>query len=485
MLISKIINVISRWLDKENTVADDQFNRWRVIPAAVAVHLCIGMAYGFSVFWIPLSQAIGITKSLACDSTVSILADLFTTTCDWRISSLGWIYTLFFVVLGLSAATGGSWLERAGPRKAGILSAVCWCGGLYVSALGIYLHQLWLLWLGAGVIGGIGLGIGYISPVSTLIKWFPDHRGMATGLAIMGFGSGALIGSPVASWLMRHFASGTGVGVMETFIVMASIYLVIMLCGALAYRVPASDWLPKNWNPTVSATTLSVNVRDVWRIPQFWLVWLILCMNVSAGIGIIGMISPMMQEIFGGSLVNIVKGFSELTTSERVLVAGAAAGFVALASVFNTLGRFFWSSCSDFTGRRNMYTIFFITQAVLFASMPWSATTGNIVLFVVALCIILSMYGGGFATVPAYLADLFGTGWVGAIHGRLLTAWSTAGIIGPVIVNYMRDYQIALGIPRSLVYNQTMYILIVFLAVGLAANLLVRPVHDRWFTRAS
>jgi MFS family permease len=480
-----------QFLNKEKTIAGPGFNRWLVPPAALAIHLCIGMAYGFSVFWLPLSKALGVSQGLTerikCGADDGFFAQLFTTTCDWQISTLGWMYTLFFVFLGISAAIWGGWLERAGPRKAGFVAAICWCGGMLISALGVYLHQFWMMILGSGVIGGIGLGLGYISPVSTLIKWFPDRRGMATGMAIMGFGGGAMIGSPLAAMLMKNFSSATSVGVAQTFVVMALGYFVYMVSGAMGYRIPASDWKPAGWTPPVAQasnamiTQRSVNVKKVWGIPQFWLVWVVLCMNVSAGIGVIGMASPMLQEVFAGSLIGVSATFTELDKVQLTAIAGIAAGFTALLSLFNIGGRFFWASLSDKLGRKLTYTIFFILGACLYFSVPSSAAAGSLALFVGAFCLILSMYGGGFATVPAYLADLFGTQMVGAIHGRLLTAWATAGILGPVVVNYMRDYQLSLGIPRAQVYNQTMYILVGMLVVGLICNLMIRPVADKWF----
>ena len=472
------------WLDKERTIAGAGFNRWLVPPAALAIHLCIGMAYGFSVFWLPLSKALGIKEAIKCGPDVGFWAELFTTSCDWKVSTLGWMYTLFFVFLGCSAALWGGWLERAGPRKAGVVSALCWCGGMVISALGIHLHQFWLMILGSGVIGGIGLGLGYISPVSTLIKWFPDKRGMATG---MGFGGGAMIGSPLAAELMKLFATATDVGVTQTFIVMALVYFVFMLGGALGYRVPPTGWKPEGWTPPAAQsgnamiTQRHVHVKKVWGIPQFWLVWVVLCMNVSAGIGVIGMASPMLQEVFGGSLVGLSAKFGELDKAQLTAIAGVAAGFTALLSLFNIGGRFFWASLSDKMGRKMTYVVFFVLGGLMYASIPSSAGAGSKLLFVGAFCIILSMYGGGFATVPAYLADLFGTQMVGAIHGRLLTAWATAGILGPVVVNYMRDYQLSLGLPREQVYNQTMYILVGMLVVGLIANLMIRPVADKHF----
>jgi MFS family permease len=477
-------------LDRSRIVAQAGFNRWLVPPAALAIHLCIGMAYGFSVFWLPLSRALGISKPLACPD-MTLLGALVTTTCDWRVADLGWMFTLFFVFLGSSAALWGGWLERAGPRRAGVVAALCWCGGMLISALGVYLHQLWMLWIGSGVIGGIGLGLGYISPVSTLIKWFPDRRGMATGMAIMGFGGGAMIGAPLANSLMNLFRGDDTVGVWQSFVVMAAIYFVFMLGGAFGYRLPPLGWRPEGWTPPARSakpmiTHGNVHLRNAHRTRQFWLIWAVLCLNVSAGIGVIGMASPMLQEIFGGALIGRPElGFVALDDSQRRAVAAIAAGFTGLLSLFNIGGRFVWASLSDLLGRRNTYSIFFVLGIALYAAAPWAAHAGSQALFVLFLCVILSMYGGGFATVPAYLADIFGTQFVGAIHGRLLTAWATAGIIGPVVVNYVREAEIAAGVPRQLVYDVTMYILAGFLVLGLLCNLLVRPLADKWFMRDS
>ncbi|MTV36693.1 OFA family MFS transporter [Duganella radicis] len=474
------------FLEKERTVAGAGFNRWLVPPAALAIHLCIGMAYGFSVFWLPLSKALGIKESIACAADIGLLERILSTSCDWQISMLGWMYTMFFVFLGLSAWLFGGWLEHAGPRKAGVVSAVCWCGGLVISALGVYQHQIWLMWLGSGVIGGIGLGLGYISPVSTLIKWFPDRRGMATGMAIMGFGGGAMIGAPLADKLMKFFATPDSVGVWQTFLVMAAIYFVFMMAGALSYRVPPTGWKPAGWTPPATngnamITTRHVHASKVWGIPQFWLVWWVLCLNVTAGIGILGMASPLLQEIFGGQLLGVAKTFNELDTAQKAQIAAIAAGFTGLLSLFNIGGRFAWASCSDFLGRKVTYGIFFVLGFALYASIPSMAHGGHPALFVGFFCIILSMYGGGFATVPAYLADLFGTQMVGAIHGRLLTAWAAAGVFGPILVNYVREYQIAAGVPKAQAYDITMYVLAGLLVVGLICNLLVRPVADKHF----
>ena len=439
-------------LAKERTIAPPGYNRWLVPPAALAVHLSIGMAYGFSVFWKPLSQAIGITQPAPG---------------DWKISTLGWMFTLFFVFLGSSAAVFGAWVEREGPRKAGVVAACCWGGGFFISALGIHLHQIWLLWIGSGAIGGCGLGLGYISPVSTLIKWFPDRRGMATGLAIMGFGGGAMLGTPLADLLMRHFATPTSVGVWQTFLVMGSIYFVAMLVGSFGYRLPAPGWRPAGWTPPASATASAqryVPVNVAWKTPQFWFLWLVLCLNVTAGIGVLDMASPMIQEVFRGR-VNPTE----------------AAGFVGLLSLFNIAGRIFWASLSDLLGRRLTYTTFFVLGIALYASVPIIGGQGSLALFVSLFCVVLSMYGGGFATIPAYLADVFGVGQVAAIHGRILTAWSTAGVLGPVLIGYIREFQIGRGVAPGRAYDVTMYVLVGLLALGLLCNLSVRPVAESKF----
>jgi MFS family permease len=478
------------FLTRERTIAGPSFNRWLVPPAALAIHLCIGMAYGFSVFWLPLSKAVGITESIACAKDISLLQSIVSTTCDWKISILGWTYTLFFIFLGSAAALWGGWLERAGPRKAGVVAAVCWCGGLVISAAGVMLHQIWMLWLGSGVIGGIGLGLGYISPVSTLIKWFPDRRGMATGLAIMGFGGGAMIGAPLADRLMKYFATPASVGVWQTFLVLAAVYFVFMMAGALGYRVPPNNWKPAGWVGARTAkqklvTDRHVNLSVASRTPQFWLLWGALCLNVSAGIGILGMASPLLQEVFAGRLINVVGTIDQLTTAQKASIAAIAAGFTGLLSLFNIGGRIFWASLSDRLGRKLTYAIFFLLGITLYSSIPWTAATANLALFVAFFCVNISMYGGGFATVPAYLADLFGTKFVGAIHGRLLTAWSTAGVLGPVLVNYIRDYQIEHGVARAQAYSITMYVLAVLLVGGLICNLLIKPVAEKNYMTAA
>jgi len=475
-------------LDREHTIAKAGFNRWLVPPAALCIHLCIGMAYGFSVFWLPLSRAVGLTASKTCPD-MSLWDELFTTTCDWKVASMGWMYTLFFVLLGVSAALWGGWLERSGPRKAGFVAALCWGGGLLLGAFGVYVHQLWIMWLGAGVIGGIGLGLGYISPVSTLVKWFPDRRGMATGMAIMGFGGGAMIGYPLADRLMNYFKTPTSVGAWETLVTMGVIYFVFMTIGAFAYRVSPVGWQPEGWTAPAKANAMisqnNVHLNDAHKTPQFWLIWWVLCLNVSAGIGVLGMASPMLQEIFAGKLIGLPDlGFNQLDAAQKATIATIGAGFGGLLSLFNIGGRFFWASLSDHIGRKNTYYCFFLLGIALYALAPTFANMGSKLLFVLAFGIILSMYGGGFATVPAYLADMFGTQFVGAIHGRLLTAWSTAGIVGPFVVFNLREFQLAAGVPRDQLYNTTMYILCAMLIAGLICNYLIKPVDHKWHMSA-
>jgi len=439
------------FFSKEATIAPPGFSRWMVPPAALAVHLCIGQAYAFSVFNAPLTKVIGITQSAPG---------------DWALTSLGWIFSLAIVFLGLSAAFGGKWLERVGPRRTMFTAACCFGGGFLVSALGVWMHQIWLLYLGYGVIGGIGLGLGYVSPVSTLIRWFPDHRGMATGLAIMGFGGGAMIAAPLSVMLMKHFASATSVGVAPTFVVLGVAYFISMSIGALAIRVPAPDWKPAGWTPPTTAGKLvsrnNVHIDQALKTPQFYLIWLVLFLNVTAGIGILGQASVMIQESF-----------------KNTVSVGAAAGFVGLLSLFNMGGRFVWASASDWVGRKNTYYIFFVLGAALYYFVPQFAQSGNIVYFVLAYCVILSMYGGGFSTVPAYLADMFGTTYVGGIHGRLLTAWSAAGVAGPVLVNYVRAYEVANGVAKADAYTMTVHIMAALLVVGFFCNLLVKRVHEK------
>jgi MFS family permease len=475
-------------LDRARTMAGPGFNRWLVPPAALAIHLCIGMSYGLSVFWLPLSRAISGQQDPSCKD-MALGSALFSTDCNWSVSDLLVTFTIGIVFLGLSAALFGGWLERAGPRKAGFVAAICWGGGFLVAALGVFLHQLWIIWLGLGAIGGIGLGLGYISPVSTLVKWFPDRRGMATGMAIMGFGGGAMIGSPLANLLMNHFKTPESVGVWQTMATLGIVYFCFMMFGAFSYRIPPNGWKPAGWSAPSAQSSLitigAVHLDDAHKTPQFWLIWAVLLLNVSAGIGVLAMASPMLQEIFGGALIGHPEtGFSALDAGQKTAIATIAAGFVGLLSLFNIAGRFFWASLSDRIGRKTTYFIFFGLGIVLYAMAPSLAHMGLKPLFVAAFCIILSMYGGGFATVPAYLADIFGAPFVGAIHGRLLTAWSVAGVVGPLVVGYIRDAQISAGVERALVYDRTLYILASFLVVGFICNAFVRPVSQKWLMSA-
>ena len=472
-------------LDRDHSVAPVHYNRWLIPPAALAIHLAIGQVYSFSVFKNPLIQA--FTGSV---STANLNKDI------------GYIFSIAIAFLGLSAALFGAWLEKAGPRRAMFYAACCFGLGFLVASLGVQTHQLWLVYLGYGVIGGIGLGLGYISPVSTLIKWFPDRPGLATGLAIMGFGGGAMIGGPLATQLMAHFraaadqtptpggplatqlmanlrAAGSdgSAAIAHTMVVMGLVYFAFMMFGVFTIRVPNPAWSPKGYvAPTHAAgskdlgliSSHDVAVTEAWRTPQFWLLWIILFTNVTAGIGILEEASPMIQDLFRGQ-------------------AGpaAAVGFVGLLSILNMAGRFFWASTSDFLGRKATYFAFFTLGPLLFFFLPFTSSThlNSIPLFVTGAAVIISMYGGGFATIPAYLKDLFGGYNVSAIHGRLLTAWSTAGIVGPLIVNGILDHYVTNKLPREQAYPLILHIMTALLCVGFLANLLVRPVADRFWIK--
>jgi MFS family permease len=446
------------FLARERIVARPGFNRWLIPPAALAVHLCIGQVYATSVYKTALVKHFGTS-----------------------LTAIGIIFSIAIVMLGLSAALFGTWVDRNGPRAAMFAAAMFWVSGFLVGALGIFTRQLWLVYLGYGFLGGIGLGIGYISPVSTLIKWFPDRPGLATGLAIMGFGGGALIAAPLSRQLLSVYdpaynpadpasvPSGTSVGML--FVTLAAIYLVYMLFGALIIRVPAEGWRPEGFDPaSVKAhaliTTESVSARNAIRTPQFWLLWTVLFCNVTAGIGILEQAAPMIQDFFRRGNTSLV-------------AATAAAGFVGVLSLANMAGRILWSSTSDYIGRKPMYMIYLGVGMILYITLATLGSTATW-LFVVLAAGIISFYGGGFSTIPAYLRDLFGTYEVGAIHGRLLTAWSAAGVAGPLIVNTVLDTR---GTPGHLVaadYRPALFIMVALLAVGFVANLLVRPVAERW-----
>jgi MFS family permease len=551
-------------LSKEHIIAEPGFHRWLIAPAALGIHLCIGSVYAWSLFNPALIKRIGVVTSAAD---------------DWSLKSVVWVFTVAIVFLGLSAALAGKWLEKVGPRMVGVVAACCWGGGFIVGGIGIVTGQLWLLYLGYGVIGGCGLGLGYVSPVSTLIRWFPDRRGMATGIAIMGFGGGAMIAKFMIEPLIRFFYQapdylgtvdsvelateagrrfvevsgvmkevvvvgtnditsmivqgaegiyvvGTGtVGVAQAFFSLGIIYFCIMMCAAFAYRVPAEGWKPEGWEPPKEGehksmiTQHHVHIDQALKTPQFYQLWIVLCFNVTAGIGVLAVAKTMMKEIFGTTLPDIVD-------------FGFASTYVLMISLFNMVGRFFWASTSDYIGRRNTYWIFFTLGIMLYCSIPYTAQQVSVnpsivwlVYFYAATMIIFTMYGGGFATIPAYLADIFGTKYVGGIHGRLLTAWSSAGVFGPVAITSLREISVNNAIndlvakidpvvfqekfgasmeklnelveaktvtiaklmeiapsgtidPTPGLYNTTMYLMAVLLLIALAANAFMRPVHS-------
>ncbi|TSI15588.1 OFA family MFS transporter [Brevibacterium aurantiacum] len=437
-------------LTRSAIVAPKNFNRWLIPPAALAIHLCIGQVYAFSVFKIP-----------------------FMTHFDAGEVSIGWIFSLAILMLGISSAIFGPWVEKNGPRASMVAAGTCWVIGFFIASLGIMTGQLWLVYLGYGVIGGIGLGIGYISPVSTLMKWFPDRPGLATGLAIMGFGGGALIASPMSNQLMSLYGGGPEpenlvAGLTPTFVTLGIVYAVVIAAGAFVIRVPHPEWTPKNFDPAKATTkpmqtTGNVSVRNAIRTPQFWLLWVVLFLNVTAGIGILENAAPMIQSYFG-------------------ITAAAAAGFVGLLSIGNMGGRFIWSTTSDYLGRKNNYMMYLGVGLLLYLVVALFG--GNsIVLFILATLVIISFYGGGFSTIPAYLKDLFGVYQVGAIHGALLTAWSAAGVAGPLIVNSVVEAGEKAGKTGPELYTPGMYIMVGALAIGFIANILVRPVKEKFFER--
>ncbi|MGO2985989.1 MAG: OFA family MFS transporter, partial [Brevibacterium aurantiacum] len=357
-------------LTRSAIVAPKNFNRWLIPPAALAIHLCIGQVYAFSVFKIP-----------------------FMSHFDAGEVSIGWIFSIAILMLGISSAIFGPWVEKNGPRASMVAAGTCWVIGFFVASLGIMTGQLWLVYLGYGVIGGIGLGIGYISPVSTLMKWFPDRPGLATGLAIMGFGGGALIASPMSNQLMSLYGGGPEpenlvAGLTPTFVTLGIVYAVVIAAGAFVIRVPHPEWTPKNFDPAKATTkpmqtTGNVSVRNAIRTPQFWLLWVALFLNVTAGIGILENAAPMIQSYFG-------------------ITAAAAAGFVGLLSIGNMGGRFIWSTTSDYLGRKNNYMLYLGGGLLLYLIVALFGGS-SIVLFILATLVIISFYGGGFSTIPAYL----------------------------------------------------------------------------------
>jgi MFS family permease len=430
-------------LDKSRTVAPREFNRWLIPPAALAIHLSIGEVYAFSVFKTPLVERF-----------------------DASLTQIGIVFSIAIGMLGLSAAFGGTWVEKVGPRKAMVLAAVCWGLGFVVGSIGVATNQLWLLYVGYGGIGGIGLGIGYVSPVSTLIKWFPDRPGMATGLAIMGFGGGALIASPLTDLFLREFASRPENAIVPAFLAIAAIDVVVMLAGAACIKTPHPDWRPHGWTPPAKPKsdlicTGNVTAANAIKTPQFWLLWVVLFVNITAGIGILEQAAPMVGDFFPGT------------------AAAVAAGFVGVLSLCNMGGRFGWSTFSDVVGRKRIYMMYLGVGAVVYVLLS-QVGSSSMVLFVLFAAIAISFYGGGFAAIPAYLKDMFGGLQVSAIHGRLLTAWSAAGIVGPLIVNSIADHQKAAGRTGADLYSMSLLVMAGLLVVGFVANLLVRPVATKW-----
>jgi MFS family permease len=440
--------VSAPFFSRERIVAPPGWSRWLVPPAALSIHLSIGAAYSWSVFKKPLEGALGIS------GTLSALP-----------------FTIGIVVLGLSAAIFGTWVDRNGPRMAMFAAMCCFCGGWLVGSAGLAMHQYWLVLLGYGLLGGIGGGIGYISPVSTLIKWFPDKPGMATGLAIMGFGGGALIASPWSTAMLDVFGTES-MGIAKTFLVCGLGYAVFMSVGWLLVRVPRDDWKPSGWTPEPLTegsivTGGQVSAINAIKTPQFWLLWIVLCFNVTAGIGILEKASPIYQDFFPAP------------AAAAAVLTAAAAGYVAMLSLANMLGRIGWSSLSDKIGRKNVYRMYLGVGALLYLTITLMQNSNKIV-FIACTLLILSFYGAGFATVPAYLRDLFGTYQVGAIHGRLLTAWSVAGILGPIMVNAIADSQQAAGKDGPALYTMSFSIMIGLLLVALVCNELIKPVNDKW-----
>jgi len=428
-------------LSKERIVAGPRFNRWWNVAGALAINLSIGQAYAFSVFNLPLTRVLGVGEPRPE---------------DWSLRSVGIVFTLAYVFLGLSAGVGGKWQDRVGPRKSGVIAALLFGSGFFLSALGVWRHQLLLLHLGYGVLGGCGLGLGFNTPVAPLLRWFPDRRGLATGLAVMGFGGGAILAAPLSTALMHQFATPTSVGVAEAFVVLGTLYSLTMLGGAFLLRLPPVGFRPSGEEAAASPVA-GLTVEQAIRTRQFTLLWCMLLLNVTAGLGVLGQAAAMIQEVFDG------------------VSAETAGFFVALLSFFNMGGRLAWAWLSDRLGRRLTYALFFSIGPLLYAAVPLAGQQRSLVFFVGCFALIMSMYGGGFATMPAYVADVFGAGHVGAIHGRVLTALAAAGLVGPTLVNTLRELWIAQGYSKSHAYDATLYIMAGLLVLGFLCNQAVRP----------
>ncbi|MYF11583.1 MAG: OFA family MFS transporter [Gammaproteobacteria bacterium] len=574
--MSSAIRRAAAFLLKDRIVAPPEFHRWWIPLISVALHLCIGSVYSWSIFNPALTKELGVAASSADDWSITVVVGVFSTA---------------IVFLGLSTAVAGKWLEEVGPRCAGVCAASLWGVGFVLAGIGIETHEIWLLYLGYGVLGGVGLGLGYISPVSTLIRWFPDRRGLSTGLAIMGFGGGAIVAAPLKKALLETFHEapqylgavgavdlitehgrqyadvggewlevvvagaadvsrmivpgaegvyvvGTGsTGAALTFFTLGLAYFGIMLAASLSFRLPAEGWKPPGWDEAAARaagkpgsgwrgmpSTAYVHVQRAHRTPQFHLLWIMLCFNVTAGIGVIGVAETMMVDIFSPALPHIV-------------TLGFAATYVLMISVFNMGGRLAWATASDYIGRRNTYYCFFALGAALYGSVPLIADTGSgsanlvwLVAFYAVTMLAFTIYGGGFATLPAYIADVFGTRHVGAIHGRLLTAWSAAGVLGPLLITQLREFSLERAIrtlaaridpaafeahfgapmshleelvaantvtvsklleiapagtpdPTPSIYNLTMYVMAALLVVAFFANMRMRDLAERFVMR--
>lgn len=370
-------------------------NRWLIALSAIAIHLSIGSVYAYSVYQNPLSDQLG-----------------------WDTTDVSLAFTIAIFMLGVSAAFLGRFVEKYGPRRSALVAAAFFGIGTLGAGFAVALASYPLFLVFYGLIGGIGLGIGYISPVSTLVKWFPDRRGMATGMAVLGFGAGSLITGPVAGTLL------IATSIPNTLYILGAVYLILMVLGASYLEKPEEGWMPKGMKTKISSGTAKITedlaqltANEAVKTGRFWMLWTMMFINISAGIMLLAVASPMAQEI---------TGMSALT----------AASVVGLLGLFNGLGRIGWASLSDYIGRPNVYITFFVIQVIAFFLLP---NITSQLIFPILLYIIITCYGGGFASLPAFIGDLFGTKQLGAIHGYLLTSWSMAGVVGPMVVSYIYD----------------------------------------------